>query len=135
MLSTEIQIRVGYKDTDAMGVVHHSNYLVYYEIARTEMLRRLGSTYKIMEAGGIMMPVLEVSSKYYASAKYDDLLTVKVRVPEMPGVRMTFEYEIFNEAGELLNTGRVTLVFIHTETRKATRAPKWFTDLLTANNI
>lgn len=129
MVEREIKIRVGYKDTDAMGVVHHSNYVVYYETARTEMLRQFGTTYRELEATGVMLPVLEVSMKYYAPARYDDLLTVRIMLRELPAAKMVFDHEIRNEAGELVNTGTVVLAYMNAETRRATRAPKWFLDV------
>ncbi len=129
MLTYEIPIRVRYKETDAMGVVHHSNYVNYYEVARTEMLRAHGTTYKELEETGVMLPVHEVAMNYFAPALYDDLLTVRLTMRELPGVKMTFEHEILSEQGTLVNTGRVTLVFMNAETRRACRAPQWFLDL------
>ena len=129
MISYQEKIRVRYKETDAMGVVHHSNYVTYYEQARTEFLRSFGTTYRQMEEQGVMMPVMEVSMKYFNPAHYDDLLTVKITLAELPTARMIFDHEIFNEAGELVNTGRVVLAFMNARTRRATRAPKSFVDL------
>jgi len=129
MFTYEIKIRVRYKETDAMGVVHHSNYVNYYEVARTEMLRELGTTYKDLEASGVMLPIYEVKMNYYAPAFYDDLLTVKMTMRQLPGVRMIIEHEIHNEQGVLINTGRVVLVFMNAATRKACRAPKMFLDV------
>lgn len=129
MLEYQIDIRVRYKETDAMGVVHHSNYVNFYEVARTEMLRSRGTTYKELEQSGVMLPVHEVKMRYYNPALYDDLLTVKISLRELPGVRMIFDHEIYNQNGELINTGEVTLVFMNAATRRACRAPKWFIDL------
>lgn len=109
-----------------MGVVHHSNYVTYYEEARTELLRELGTTYRLLEESGIMLPVLEVSMKYYIPARYDDLLTVRITLAELPTARMVFDHEIRNEAGELVNTGRVMLAYMNAQTRRACRAPGWF---------
>ena len=94
------------------GVVHHSNYVNYYEVARTEMMRGRGLSYKEMEARGVMLPVREVQLNYLAPAYYDDLLTVRIRIAERPGVKLRFEHEIYNEAGDLINTGTVVLVFV-----------------------
>ncbi|MCD8071837.1 MAG: acyl-CoA thioesterase [Alistipes sp.] len=129
MITRDIQIRVRYKETDAMGVVHHSNYVTYYETARTEMLRSFGTTYRILEQGGVMLPVRDVAMRFYAPARYDDLLTVRITLREMPSVKMIFDHEIYNEQGELVNTGTVVLVFMNDATRKACRAPGWFADL------
>lgn len=122
-------MRVRYKETDQMGVVHHSNYVNYYEVARTEMMREHGISYREMEQRGVMLPVREVTMNYIKPALYDDLLTIKIRMPEKPGVKLTFEHEVYNEAGELLNTGRVVLVFVDAVTRKPRRAPQWFLEL------
>ena len=129
MLTYEIKIRVRYKDTDAMGVVHHSNYTNYYESVRTEMLRAHGTTYKELESIGIMMPVHEVKMNFYAPAFYDDLLTVKLTMKQLPGARMTFEHEICNEQGVLVNTGYVVLAFMNGATRRACRPPQMFLDI------
>ena len=131
MLEYEVKIRVRYKETDAMGVVHHSNYVNYYEVVRTEMLREFGLTYKELESSGVMLPIHEVKMNCYAPAYYDDLLTVKMTIKQMPNVRMTIDHEIFNEQGVLINTGRVVLVFMNAATRKACRAPKMFLDVFT----
>ena len=87
MPESEVRIRVRYKETDNMGVVHHSNYVNYYEVARTEMMRGRGLSYKEMEARGVMLPVREVQLNYLAPAYYDDLLTVRIRIAERPGVK------------------------------------------------
>lgn len=129
MYTHEITVRVRYKETDNMGVVHHSNYAVYYEYARTEMLREKGFTYKGLEEQGIMMPVRELSSVFVSPAHYDDLLTIKTRVVEAAGFKAVFEHEIFNQDGVKVNTGRVVLVYVDAATRRLTRAPKWFADL------
>lgn len=130
MLTRDFKFRVWYKDTDQMGIVHHSNYICYYEAARSELLRSFGSSYADMEEkDGVMMPILEVHSKYLRPAHYDELITVRISLRELPKARITFEYEIYNEAGELLNTGSTVLGFIHRDTRRPCRAPKGFMEL------
>lgn len=129
MNTYQVQIRVRYKETDNMGVVHHSNYVNYYEVARTEMLRSRGTSYRQLEESGVMMPVKEVSMQYISPAHYDDLLTVKIEA-RLEGARMDFYHEIFNEEGVLVNTGRVVLVFVNKTTRRPCRPPKWFVDCL-----
>ena len=122
-------MRVRYKDTDKMGVMHHSNYVNCYESARTELLRERGISYREMEERGVMLPVREVYMNYLSPAYYDDLLTVRIRVAEEPRVKLVFDHEIYNEAGELINTGKVVLVFVNAETRRPCRAPRWFLEL------
>lgn len=128
----DVQIRVGYKDTDQMGVVHHSNYVVYYEIARTEWLRSKGFTYRGLEEKGVMMPVREIHSKFLRPAFYDDLLTVRISIAELEGVHVVFAHEIFNQEGVLLHTGTAELVFTNAATRRPCRAPEWFVELFGA---
>ena len=84
MLSHDCQIRVWYKHTDQMAICHHSNYICYYEAARSEFLRALGMSFAEVERRGIMMPILEVQSKYRKPAYFDELLTVRIILREMP---------------------------------------------------
>lgn len=95
-----------------MGYVYYGNYAMYYEVARVESLRQLGMTYKELEEMGVMMPVLENHSCYVAPARYDDLLRIVTTLREMPGAKIRFEYEIFNEGNALLHHGETLLVFI-----------------------
>lgn len=99
MITKDVKIRVRYKDTDKMGVVYHSNYIVYYEVARTEMLRELDIPYSEMEAQGVMMPILEIESKYIAPAYYDEEITVRAIIDAEPMARINVRYEVINEAG------------------------------------
>ena len=120
MLSYDCQIRVWYKHTDQMAICHHSNYICYYEAARSELLRWLGMSFAEVEKRGIMMPILEVQSKYHRPAYYDELLTVRIMLKELPTARINFFYEIYNEKG-----------FIHSDTRRPCRVPDWFLQLVT----
>ncbi|HJA98617.1 MAG TPA: acyl-CoA thioesterase [Candidatus Alistipes avicola] len=133
MLEGEFKFRVWYKDTDQMGIMHHSNYICYYEAARSELMRSLGTSYAQMEQEGVMMPILEVHSKYLRSAHYDELISVRIMLRELPMARITFEYEIYNEQRELLNTGSTVLGFINSQTRRPCRAPRNFVELLEKN--
>ena len=123
MFTQEIQIRVRYAETDQMGYVYYGNYATYYEVARVECLRNIGFSYKLMEEEGIMMPVAENKSKYIRPAKYDDLLTVRVTVNDMPGKRIKFNYEIFNELEKLINVGETILAFVNMENGRSCEAP------------
>lgn len=128
MITKDVKIRVRYKDTDKMGVVYHSNYIVYYEVARTEMLRELDIPYSEMEAQGVMMPILEIESKYMAPAYYDEEITVRAIIDAEPMARINVRYEVINEAGQTINTGHTLLGFVNSETRRPCRAPKQFID-------
>ena len=113
MYITETQIRIHYALTDQMGVVYHGHYAQFYEIGRGEAIRDLGYSYKDIEAMGIIMPVVDIHSKFLRPAKYDDLITVKTTLKELPvHHKIVFHSEIFNEDGQLLNIGDVTLYFM-----------------------
>ncbi len=124
MYRFETQFRVRYADTDKMGFAYYGTYPKYYEIARVEAFRALNYTYKEMEDHGVGMPVLEMAIKYHKPAKYDDLLTIKVVVPEMPRARIKFEYEIINEDKKLINTGETTLAFMLLESGRPVKMPE-----------
>ena len=130
MITHDTQIRVLYRDTDKMGVVYHANYIVFYEAARNEMFRTIGLPYTELEKLNIVMPIVEVESKYKAPAYYDDWLTVRATIKELPVVRAAVEYEVFNEAGQLLNTGKTVLGYVNTEHMRPCRAPQTFIDEL-----
>lgn len=124
MLNSIISIRVRYGETDQMGVVYHGNYATYCEIARVEFFRELGIPYKKMEEQGIILPVTELNLKFHQPAYYDELLTIRTTLREVPrGVRITFNYEIYNESEILLTTGFSILAFIDAKTRKPMRCP------------
>ncbi|MGN6196771.1 MAG: acyl-CoA thioesterase [Ginsengibacter sp.] len=125
MLSSKTQIRIHYGFTDQMGVVYHGRYAEFYEIGRTEALRRLGLTYKEVEAAGVMMVVTEIHSKFLRPAVYDDLITVVTTLKEMPAHhKIVFHSEIFNEQNQLLNVGEVSLYFLDAATRKRCAMPE-----------
>jgi acyl-CoA thioester hydrolase len=130
MIVTETKIRVYYEDTDQMGVVYYGNYARYYEIGRTEMIRQLGFTYKQMEQLNIMLPAHSLNINYHKSAYYDDLLTVRTIIETIPKVKFPIKTEIYNEAGELINSGETVLVFFSSLSNKPVAAPKYFTDEL-----
>lgn len=123
MFSHDIQLRVRYGETDQMGYAYYGNYATYFEVARVETLRFLGLSYKKMEEDGILLPVLSYSTQYLKPAFYDDLLTIRTIVEKMPEARITFRYEVYNEAGTLLNKAETTLAFIQKETGRPRRLP------------
>ena len=128
MFSTETKVRVRYAETDQMGVVYHSNYFPYFESARAESIRELGFTYADMEKLGVIMPVVEVHCRYLRPARYDDLLTIKTMLKELPeNHKVTFHHEVFNEKSELLAEGRIALYFMTaTKMTKTTMPPELF---------
>lgn len=132
MFQTETQLRVRYSETDRMSYVYYGNYAQYFEVARVEALRSLGITYKKMEEGGLLLPVLEYTIKYFKPAFYDDLLTIRTVIPKLPEARIYFEYETYNESGILLNKASTTLVFINAGNGKPTAAPEYLLEKMRA---
>lgn len=130
MYTASTQVRVRYAETDQMAYVYYGNYATYYEVGRVEALRQLGFEYAKLEENGVMMPVHDLFSKFHAPAKYDELLTIKVIIKALPTVRMVFDYEITNEAGNLLNEGKTTLVFLNMESNRPVRAPQQLIEVM-----
>ncbi|RTL60877.1 MAG: acyl-CoA thioesterase [Sphingobacteriales bacterium] len=124
MFEASTKIRVRYAETDQMDVVYHGNYAQYFEAARAEAIRDLGYTYKDMEAMGVIMPIVELHVKYIRPAHYDDLLTIKTILKELPtDHRIEFHQEVYNEKEKLLTVGRVVLYFMNAETMEKTVMP------------
>ncbi|MGC4034605.1 MAG: thioesterase family protein [Chitinophagaceae bacterium] len=124
MFVASTKVRVRYAETDQMGVVYHSNYFQYFEVARAESIRDLGFTYADMERDGVMMPIVEVNARYLRPAFYDQLLTIKTILKELPqGHKIEFHHEILNENDELLATGKVVLYFMEIKTKKRHTMP------------
>ncbi len=126
MIRTETTLRVRYGETDQMGYVYYGNYAQYYEVGRVEAMRSLGFSYREMEESGILMPVIYLTINYKKPALYDDEVRIVTTVKQMPSVRITFDYECFNQNNELLNTGSTTLVFIDKIKNKPFMPPDWF---------
>ena len=124
MFTATTQIRVRYGETDQMGYLYYGNYALYYEVGRAEAIRELGFTYRQLEEMGIMMPVVELNVKYFRPALYDDLITVKTLLKEMPEEsKIQFHSELYNEEGQLLNKGITTLVFYDPKEKKKVNMP------------
>ena len=124
MYQADVQIRVRYAETDQMGYVYHGNYAAYFEVARTEAFRQLGIRYKDLEADGVGMPVGELRTRFRRPARYDDLLTIKLLLRQpAEGSRVLFEYEVRNEAQELLTEGHTLMVFVSTATGRPLPVP------------
>jgi acyl-CoA thioester hydrolase len=125
MFESTHQVRVRYAETDQMNIVYYGNYAQYFEVGRVESIRQLGFTYKDMEAMGVIMPVVELHTKYIRPAHYDDLLTIKTVVRELPADhRIEFFQEVYNEKNKLLTTGKVVLYFLDGKTRQKTIMPE-----------
>jgi acyl-CoA thioester hydrolase len=128
--NSETKLRVRYSETDQMGIVYYGNYAQYLEQGRTDWLRSLGLTYKFMEEHQVMLPVINLNIDYKKPAKYDDLLTIKTSLLEIPSVKIKFYYEIQNQNHELLVTATTTLVFLDSITRKLIKAPNYLLEKL-----
>ena len=124
MYQFDCNYRIRYADIDQMGYMYYGNYAKLYEIGRVEALRSLGLRYRDLEETGVIMPVYENKSRFIAPAKYDDLVTIRVIVKEIPKVRIVFNYEIYDEKQTLLHTGETTLVFLKTVNNRITVCPK-----------
>lgn len=130
MYTSETQLRVRYGETDQMGYVYYGNYASYLEVARVECLRQLGFSYRELEQQGIMLPVLEHHSFFRSPAYYDDLLKIVTTIPEKPGVRIRFKYEIVNEQNNTIHEAETLLVFVNKATGKPCKPTEVFNQLL-----
>ena len=115
---------VRYYETDKMGIVHHSNFLRYLEIARLEWLNKLGIDYNEIEKKGIILPVVDVNISYKQPARYGDALRVQVFLKNRPKVTIDFEYKIINQFNKLICVAQTKICFLNEKTRKATRCPE-----------
>jgi acyl-CoA thioester hydrolase len=119
----ETRIRVRYDEADPMGFVHHANYLRYFEYARTEMLRAGGGSYRDVEASGVFVVVVQANVKYRAPARYDDLLTVAMRVSSIGNAKVEHEYEI-RRAESIITQATLTLAVVDRD-GNVQRVPDW----------
>ena len=123
--------RVRYGETDQMGYLYYGNYALYYEIGRVELFRSLGMSYRELEEElGVMMPVVNMSARYLRPARYDQLIRIETSIRQLPLKQVTFDFELFNEAGELVNGGRVTLCFVNTASGERVPCPEPMLELL-----
>ncbi len=130
MTEHQYKHRVVYSETDVMGYLHHSNYARLYENARWEMFRDLGTSYSELEDDGYMLPVIGMTFKFVKSAQYDEELTIKTKIKELKGPRITFSYRTFNQENELINRAEVNLAFIKKSTREACFPPNYILDMI-----
>jgi len=115
-MNSRVKLRVRYQETDAMGVVYYANYLVWFEVGRTELLREGGLPYTEFEACGIGLPVLEANCCYRASAAYDDEIVIESRITELSAVKVSIFYKIYRERdGRLLAEGSTVHAFVRTD--------------------
>lgn len=131
MYSFDTQVRVRYGETDQMGYLYYGNYALYYEIGRVETMRSLGLRYKDLEEKiGVMMPVVSMQTRYVRPAHYDELLTIRTTIRQLPEQFITFHVEIFNEKNKLVNGGSVRLCFVDMKTNKTVVSPSFLIEPL-----
>ena len=131
MLINKTEIRVRYADTDQMHFVYNGKYLEYFEVGRTEMLREIGLAYSVIENKGYQLPVLETFVKFISPAFYDDILTVKSFMKECPSFKIRIDYKIYRKINNsLVAEGYTEHVFIKEQTKKPSRLPFFFTEIV-----
>lgn len=124
------KIRTRYAETDQMGVIYYGNYPQYLEVTRVEWLRDLGISYKKMEENGVLLPVVSLSLNYKKPAVYDEVLSVKLILKQLPTTKVEFDYEIYNENQELIATANTVLVFVDKETFRPIKCPDFLLEKL-----
>jgi len=124
----EIEIRVRYPEADPMGFLHHSRYLVYFEIGRTEMLRASGGNYRKMEEAAVGVVVVKAECKYHHPARYDDLLRVRTTITRLSAAKIEHEYHVFR-GQELLAEGKVLLAILDKD-GNVQRVSDWFDEII-----
>ena len=130
MIHTTHTIRVRYAETDPMKYVYYGNYATYFEVGRVELFRELGMPYEEIEQQGIWLPVSEFSIKYLKPALYDQNLEIHTFINKIPGVRIEFEYEIYNESKQKITEAKTTLFFLDSKTNKVIKCPEFLMKLI-----
>lgn len=127
---SEMTLEVRYYETDQMGIVHHSNYIRYFECGRCQMMKDVGMPIEEVERRGYMMPVVDVELHYKTPARMGDMLRVVSWIDKEPAARIVVRTEIFDSTGLLLCNGSVTLGFIKSDSRRPVRVPAFFLDAI-----
>ncbi|MCW3168297.1 acyl-CoA thioesterase [Chryseobacterium sp. 09-1422] len=133
MIHTTHSIRVRYAETDPMKYVYYGNYAAYFELGRVELFRSIGISYDEIEKLGIWLPVSDYNIKYLKPALYDQKLEIHTYVKKIPGVRIEFEYEIYNEEKIKITEARTTLFFLEAETNKVIKCPDFLMKMIEEN--
>jgi acyl-CoA thioester hydrolase len=135
LLIHETHLRVRYSETDQMGFCYYGNYATYFEVGRVEAMRSIGMSYKAIEEGGKMLPVISYSVDFLSPAHYDDLLTIKTTITKLEGAKLYFGYEIYNESQIKLCKAETMLVFVNSVSKKPTQAPKELIEILKKHEV
>lgn len=133
MIHTTHSLRVRYGETDPMKYVYYGNYAEYLEVARVELFRTIGISYDEIEKQGIWLPVSEYKIKYLKPGLYDQVLEIHTYVKNKPGVRIEFDYEIYNDSKEKITEASVTLFFLDAKTNKIIKCPDFLMKLIDEN--
>lgn len=128
MMQSELFLDVRYYETDQMGIVHHSNYIRYFECGRTDMLKKAGLPIEKIEEAGVMLPVVSVECRYKVPARLGDTLKILSIIDSFPLAKLTIRNEIFNQDNQLVAEGKVVLGFIDADSRRPVRCPKMLTE-------
>ncbi|MBD3904528.1 acyl-CoA thioesterase [Chryseobacterium sp. Ch-15] len=133
MIHSKHSLRVRYAETDPMKYVYYGNYATYFELGRVELFRSIGISYDEIEKQGIWLPVSDYKIKYLKPALYDQKLEIHTFMKKIPGVRIEFEYEIYNENGIKITEASTTLFFLNSETQKVIKCPDFLMKLIEEN--
>lgn len=133
MIHTTHTIRVRYAETDPMKYVYYGNYATYFEVGRVELFRELGMPYEEIERLGFWLPVSQFSIKYLKPALYDQNLEIHTFIKKIPGVRIEFEYEIYNDSKEKITEAKTTLFFLDSKKNKIVKCPDFLMNLIQKN--
>ena len=132
-MRSELELAVRYYETDQMGIVHHSNYIRYFECGRSDMMAKYGLPIEKIEEEGVMLPVVSVECRYKRSAVMGNILRIVSRIDRVPLAKLVVKSEVYNGKGELLVEGSVTLGFIDSKTRHPVRCPEKLAEIIKAN--
>lgn len=132
MITDILKLRPQYGEVDKMGYVYHANYVTYCHQARNELLRKLGIDEVKLEKNNIILPVISFEIKYKKPAHFDELITIKTRINEIPKVRLNFEFEIKNEQNTLLSKATSTVVFTDSQSRLPKKSPDFIENIFKA---
>ena len=133
MIHTTHSIRVRYAETDPMKYVYYGNYAQYLEVARVELFRTLGISYEEIENQGIWLPVSQFTIKFLKPALYDEILEIHTFIKKIPGVRVEFDYEIYNSSKEKITEASTTLFFLNAQNNKVVKCPDFLMKIIEEN--
>ncbi|MGM9735277.1 MAG: acyl-CoA thioesterase [Candidatus Cryptobacteroides sp.] len=130
MIKSELELDVRYYETDQMGIVHHSNYIRYFECGRSDMMQKAGLPISMIEEAGVVLPVVSVECRYRMPARMGDRIRIVTMIDKVPMAKLIVRNEIYNEAGNLLCEGKVILGFLDAATRRPVRCPEALAEVI-----